>query len=533
MLPTDSVDEGCNWYQFRCTMGSFGETLAGNAIENLASAVLESMADVVGIMATSWVFVGTPTLTGGEGGTAVPMPHESTGQLETLMGYVAWVCLGICVLALMFLGATMALNARRGEGFGHISKIGIVLFATVLISGAAGIITGILPSAGPSNASRTVGFLQAHLWWYMGAAAVVSVIIGAVRMVWQQRAEPGKDLVKSLITLVLVAGAGVPVIGMAVSAADGFSAWIILSSTDEEFGAAVMAMLALALTENSGIGAFLVMFLGIFVIFFSFLQIILMLIRVGMIVILTGTFPLAASFTNTEMGQQWFKKFCAWLIAFILYKPAAAIIYAAAFQLVGSSVFSGEDESGLLNFLVGVMMMLISLVAMPALMKFVVPMATLGGGGVGGAMAGAAGLVGGKLASGAMQIGQDQATSGTADAGGGGGGGSPSGATETSGQDQGPAPEQQEDSSQKETTSPAGNDEQDQPPQDPGAQPGPGLDSGPDGTSEALSTGGDPSMAATGGVPVTQVADQLQQPIDGASSDVTGAVDDATKDPHG
>src|SRR5690625_444854 len=68
---------------------------------------------------------------------------------------------------------------------------------------------------------------------------------------------------------------------------------------------------------------------------------------------------------NTGMGEQWFKKFLGWLIAFI------------------------------------------SLIAMPALMKFVAPMASLGG-----AMAGSAGLVGGKLASGAMKLGQDQADNG-------------------------------------------------------------------------------------------------------------------------
>ncbi|MEK8229335.1 hypothetical protein NKG05_30670 [Oerskovia sp. M15] len=92
----------------------------------------------------------------------------------------------------------------------------------------------------------------------------------------------------------------------------------------------------------------------------------------GMLVILTGILPLSASFTNTEMGKNWFRKCVSWLVAFILYKPAAAIVYAAAFQLVGQGSFE-DDGSGLLAVLTGLMLMTIALFAMPALMRFVTP----------------------------------------------------------------------------------------------------------------------------------------------------------------
>ena len=59
----------------------------------------------------------------------------------------------------------------------------------------------------------------------------------------------------------------------------------------------------------------------------------LMFVRGGMLVLLVGTLPLIAAFSNTEMGLQWFRKATAWLIAFALYKPAAAIVYAVAFKL--------------------------------------------------------------------------------------------------------------------------------------------------------------------------------------------------------
>ena len=62
-----------------------------------------------------------------------------------------------------------------------------------------------------------------------------------------------------------------------------------------------------------------------------------MVVRSGMLVILAGILPTTAAFTNTEMGRQWFQKAVGWTIAFILYKPAAAIVYSVAFLLMGST----------------------------------------------------------------------------------------------------------------------------------------------------------------------------------------------------
>ena len=49
------------------------------------------------------------------------------------------------------------------------------------------------------TASPTVAFVQSQLWWYMAAAAILGVIIGGARMAWEQRAEPGRELLKGLL----------------------------------------------------------------------------------------------------------------------------------------------------------------------------------------------------------------------------------------------------------------------------------------------------------------------------------------------
>lgn len=258
---------------------------------------------------------------------------------------------------------------------------------------------------GGTTASAPVLFLQDSLYFWTAALAVLSVLVGAAKMVIERRGAPLRDLARSLATLVVVSGAGVAAVGLLTTAADQFAVWILENSTNgTSFNANIAAMLSLSATNP--MGSVMIILLGLIAILASVLQIVLMIARGGLLVVLTGIFPTAAAFTNTEAGKGWFQKCTAWLIAFILYKPAAAIVYATAFKLTGTRVFGvggeGKDfSSALLSTVTGLALMIIALVAMPALMRFVTPMVGAATGG-GGAMA--AGTVA-ALASGAINMG--------------------------------------------------------------------------------------------------------------------------------
>jgi hypothetical protein len=225
----------------------------------------------------------------------------------------------------------------------------------------------------------------------MAAGAVLSVIIGGAKMAWEQRAEPGRETVKSLLTLIVVAGCGVTVVSLLVEAADSFSVWIIDEALNCDLGTPIgggcfadKVIGMLAITSLSGGASLLVIILGSLAIFATIFQILLLVARGGMLVVLTGILPLSASFTNTEMGKNWFRKCVAWLVAFILYKPAAAIIYAAAIRLVATDIRSKDT---IVATLAGLMLMILALFAMPALMRFVTPMVGALAAGAGGGMA--------------------------------------------------------------------------------------------------------------------------------------------------
>ena len=432
----------CGWTTPLECVGDAAESIANDAIRNMADSVMEAFGRVVASLGTVWVNVGTPNLTGTGGGSSVPAGSRGANSqgLTQVLGYVTWIALIVAVISLFALGALIAVRMRRGEGAASVGKIGIVLGSVVLVGAASAIVSAALPE-GPVGGAGTVAFLQSSLWWYMGAAAVLSVVIGAVRMAWEQRAEPGRDVLRSLMTLIVVSGAGVTVVALLVSASDGFSVWVLSNSLGCDvtsggacFGTNITLLLALSTNPAApGLGPLLIIILGLIAILASVVQIVLMVARAGMLVILTGILPLSASATNTEMGRQWFKKCVAWLVAFILYKPAAAIVYAAAFQLTGTDVFT-DDGSGLLAVLTGLMLMVIALFAMPALMRFVTPMVgamTAGGAGGAVAMGAMAALPTGAIAAGRFAGGGQESRSapmaGPSGASGSGGGSGPSG----------------------------------------------------------------------------------------------------------
>jgi len=114
-------------------------------------------------------------------------------------------------------------------------------------------------------------------------------------------------------------------------------------------------------------------------------QIVLMVVRSAMLILLLGVLPIAAAATNTEMGKGWFKRIISWLIAFILYKPVAALVYATAIKLTGAAFEEGERNGPLaftsqdpgeqiMNMVTGVTMLVLALFALPALMRFITPL---------------------------------------------------------------------------------------------------------------------------------------------------------------
>lgn len=238
------------------------------------------------------------------------------------------------------------------------------------------------------HATPVVAFLQSELAPYVGVLLAVSLLIGAIRIMLSRQARHVGDVMRGLFTYVIVAGVGTAAMGLLITAADQFSESIIdHASAGNQFGKNLELLMGV-----TGLGSvFMVMTLGVIAILVSLIQISLVIARAGLLVLFVGLLPLAASMAITETGRVWLRKYVGWALSFILYKPVAAIIYAAAFKLIASDVFHSD---GILRAIVGISLMGLAIVALPALLRLLVPATSHLATGGGAAMAGTAAVVG-------------------------------------------------------------------------------------------------------------------------------------------
>lgn len=221
------------------------------------------------------------------------------------------------------------------------------------------------------ESSGTVFWVQNHTGWILVLVGTISVIIAGIRMAVSQRGEPVRDLLRSLFTMVIVSLMGVAFASTLIELADWFSQWLInaaLRANGSGFSD-VLTQQFMNPLKTEFIGVMLVIFIGILMVITSLVQLALMVVRYGMLILLVGVLPLTAAATNTEMGMLWFKRSVAWLAGFILYKPVAAIIYASAITLIGGV---GGDDSRL-KAITGIALMMLAVVALPAILRFVSP----------------------------------------------------------------------------------------------------------------------------------------------------------------
>jgi len=315
-------------------------------------------------------------------------------------------------------------------------------------------------AAAPTNlqAAGPAGVLQGNLGYLTILAAVVGLIVCGARLGMTGRSEHGSEAVKMLVRLIAVTAAGAGIVDILIKAGDVFSPWIISSATGAPF-----EQTAPSLLTNEGLLAMtplLTIIVAIFALFGAGAMVIFMILRGALLIILIAVWPLSASLTGTEQGLQWYKKINAYLIAFVLLRPVASIIYAAGFLLIHDAHdFQTTDPgvSALMASLTGMAILAVAGLSLPALLRFVAPATAAGSGAMtgaavmgaavavgaaavtmgAGAAAGGAGGASGGGASGAASAssgGAGAAAGGSGGGGtGGGGGGGPSGGTEPAG----------------------------------------------------------------------------------------------------
>ncbi|MFI7517329.1 hypothetical protein ACIBVK_27910 [Micromonospora echinofusca] len=247
---------------------------------------------------------------------------------------------------------------------------------------AAGWLADCNAAGGPAQQLR--GFLLPITVLVM----VGGLIWQGITMVITRKGEPMLQAVRGVWTSALWGAIGIGGTHLALKASDSYSLWIldraIINGSNRPPLDALSAALGSMLLPTAGVTPLVTIFIGGLVFFLSAVQAVLMIFREGSVVILAGTLQLAATGSIMRGTSRWLAKVTGWGIALIAFKPVAMTVYATGYILTG-----GNGRS----FLMGLAVLVLSVVALPTMMKFfswTTGAIASGGGSAGMAAAGAA-----------------------------------------------------------------------------------------------------------------------------------------------
>ena len=272
--------------------------------------------------------------------------------------------------------------------------------------------------------------LQDYLRFLLAAVMIASLIVAGIRVVIDGRGDSLRHVAQSLVTVVVVSGAGLTLASALISIFDETAVWLLDTVTQdsaETFGKRIIP----ALWESTHVpgGTVPVLLLALAGILANVIQMAMIWIRSVLLMVIMGLAPIIASTIGTSWGRAWAGKILGFFSGLVLYKLAVSIIYATTILFLTSE--SGLD--GFVSFLVGVMLMVFAAVCPFALVGLLMPTGSMIASSMGGGGAVAAGAA--SIASGAVDVvhrgnvAADSAPSSPSGGGGGTGSGSPSGAT--------------------------------------------------------------------------------------------------------
>ena len=261
-------------------------------------------------------------------------------------------------LATILSGLTEQLHA--GIEFLSVALAGWILLPSTQVCPQTGPDWVAACSSGASPAAQVRGWMLP----VTALVAVLGILWQGITMAVTRKGEPLLTVGKGLFATGLWGAVGIAGTQLALRAGDSYARWILQQaifgdSADptRDLGAAIASMSA----GESYTAVLVLILLQIPFLLATAAQIILMVFREGAVVVLAGQLQLAAAGGFTKLTSGWLTKLTGWMLALIAYKPVAASIYAVAFALMGD---------GIRNLLMGLAVMLMAVVALPALLRF-------------------------------------------------------------------------------------------------------------------------------------------------------------------
>ncbi|WP_157101354.1 hypothetical protein [Nocardia shimofusensis] len=263
---------------------------------------------------------------------------------------------------------------------------------------------------------------------------IAGIMFAAARLALAKRGGVAGEAQESFLMLArasFMSMAFAVLVTMGTRAGDNFATWVIFSASDGDWVGAVDRLTKFdQQTAQAGLGTGVLLIIGLLGLIGTLIQLVMLVLRQALLILVVAVIPLAAAASGTGPGSQSYKRLLSWALAFVLYKPAGALVYAIAFTVIGD-----ENQTDPQQILLGLILLLMSVIVLPALVRLVAPaVSTLGSGGgatavlAGGAAGVAMGSAGDRGSARKVSEGEDAApgagpSGGSSHGGGPGGGG--------------------------------------------------------------------------------------------------------------
>lgn len=205
--------------------------------------------------------------------------------------------------------------------------------------------------------------------------------IAMVRVAMSDRGEGLRRAGFGLMRMLVVGAAGIAFVRLGLELGDQWSKDLV----GEAAAGAPSEGLKTLLAADPGL-MFMLAVIGIIT---SVVQIVMLIVRNAAVIVIAGAWQVTAAWSVSGDDTMW-RRTSAWLAALVLYKPAAAVVYAAGFRLLHEDQSYGGE---VLAAIQGMVLLGLAVLALPAMIRLVVPAASMGGPSTAGLMAAGAGAI--------------------------------------------------------------------------------------------------------------------------------------------
>ncbi|MGJ0121701.1 hypothetical protein ACQ7HM_21070 [Williamsia sp. MIQD14] len=341
------------------------------------------------------------------GAIATPAPQAQANPITDVACAAADAAVGPVCSATKAVGgaAKDAVKDAASDGFKGIVKSILQGAGTAMVTVLTWFVRIPTPEAAQYSAIQKVKELTLRLQLIFMA---LSIVIGAIRLMLAKRHAvyaAGEEQFQAMGRAVIGAWMFGGFLTALSQGTDALSIAWLNSVTHGDAPSKVIERIV-KVDVLMGMGSGLVLIVAILGVLGAIFQAVVLVVRQAMLILVTAYIPIMGAASGTELGKAAYSKTVRWVIALLLWKLVAASCFVAAFTLAGAS---GADDQA--QVLYGFILLFLSALVLPMLMKLV---------SAGLSMSGGSGLAAGAMVAGVVAAGGTIAASGGAAAAGGG-----------------------------------------------------------------------------------------------------------------